>query len=323
MKKHERHSQSAGQRPSLTRRQKLLLENLLTEDRNPASVDIDLKSTEEVLRIINSEDQKVSLAVARQIPQIAKAVDLVAEALRAGGRLIYVGAGTSGRLGILDASECPPTFNVTPDMVQGVIAGGLKAIHRSVEASEDDEASGTVAMKRKGLTTGDVVAGIAASGRTPYTLGAMKYAKKLGSKVISITCNPDSKMAEIADVSIAPIVGPEVVTGSTRMKAGTAQKLVLNMISTAAMIKRGYIHSNLMIHVQMKNAKLQERGRRIVMAATGVDYTTANETLKKAKGNIKVAIVMLKLGISSANALRQLKPANMDLKAVLGSWRSK
>ena len=297
----------------------LLLNNLLTEERNPASMDIDLLSTDGILRVINQEDQKVPLAVAQEVPQIAKAADLVAEAFRNGGRLIYVGAGTSGRLGVLDASECPPTYNVSPKLVQGVMAGGLKATYQSIEAMEDDEAAGATAMKRKRLSPKDVVAGIAASGRTPFTIGAMRYGRSIGARVLSITCNPTSKMAEMADVSIAPMVGPEVITGSTRMKAGTAEKLVLNMITTSAMIKLGHVYSNLMIQVQMKNAKLRERGRRIIMAASGVDYHTADQTLRQAKGDIKVAIVMLQQSVSREIALGRLKKAHMNLREVLQS----
>jgi N-acetylmuramic acid 6-phosphate etherase len=290
---------------------------ILTEERNPASMDIDLKSTEGMLRIINQEDQKVAAAVAAEIPQIAKAVDLVTEAFKTGGRLLYVGAGTSGRLGVLDASECPPTFNVPHDLVQGVMAGGMRAAVRSVEASEDNERAGASALKKRKLTALDVVAGIAASGRTPYTLGAMKYAKSVGAKVLSITCNPDSKMASLADVSIAPVPGPEVVTGSTRMKSGTAQKLVLNMITTASMIKLGFVYSNLMIHVQMKNEKLQERGRRIIMSATGADYPAANQALKQAHGDIKAAIIMLKQKVTRREAQRRLRQAQLNLRAAL------
>jgi len=278
---------------------------------------IDLLTTAEILAVINQEDEKVASAVAREISQIARAVDLVAESLQRGGRLIYVGAGTSGRLGILDASECPPTFNVSPEAVQGVMAGGLRAACQSVEASEDDEKAGIRAMKRKKLSRKDVVAGIAASGRTPFTLGAMKYGRSIGATVLSITCNGNSEMAALADVSISPIVGPEVITGSTRMKSGTAQKLVLNMISSAAMIKLGYVYSNLMIHVQMKNAKLRERGRRIIMAACGVKYTTADSLLKQAKGNIKVAVVMREFGLSPPAALERLRKARMNLRKAL------
>ena len=295
----------------------LLLNHLLTEERNPASMKIDLETTEGMSRIINQEDQKVAIAVAAEIPQIAKAVDLVTEAFRMGGRLFYVGAGTSGRLGILDASECPPTFNVRHDLVQGVMAGGMKAAVRPVEASEDSERAGAATLKRRKLTARDVVAGIAASGRTPYTLGAMRYAKSIGAKVLSITCNPGSKMAVLADVSIAPVPGPEVVTGSTRMKSGTAQKLVLNMITTASMIKLGYVYSNLMIHVQMKNEKLQERGRRIIMSATGTDYATANRVLEQARGDIKTAIVMLKRKITRREGQRRLEQSRQNLRAAL------
>jgi N-acetylmuramic acid 6-phosphate etherase len=296
---------------------KLLLDSLISEERNPASTGIDLLTTEEVLTVINQEDQKVASAVAQEIPRIAQAVDLVAEALQRGGRLIYVGAGTSGRLGILDASECPPTFNVSPEVVQGVMAGGLRAAYQSVEASEDDEKAGATAMKRRKLNRRDIVAGVAASGRTPFTIGAMRYGKSIGAKVLSIECNADSEMAAIADVSITPIVGPEIITGSTRMKAGTAQKLVLNMISTAAMIRLGYVYSNLMIHVQMKNTKLRERGRRIVMAACNVNYETADSLLRRARGNIKVAIVMGELGLSASAALQRLKKAKMNLRKVI------
>jgi N-acetylmuramic acid 6-phosphate etherase len=296
---------------------KLLLDSLISEERNPASTGIDLLTTEEVLTVINQEDQKVASAVAQEIPRIAQAVDLVAEALQRGGRLIYVGAGTSGRLGILDASECPPTFNVSPEVVQGVMAGGLRAAYQSVEASEDNEKAGATAMKRRKLNRRDIVAGVAASGRTPFTIGAMRYGKSIGAKVLSIECNADSEMAAIADVSITPIVGPEIITGSTRMKAGTAQKLVLNMISTAAMIRLGYVYSNLMIHVQMKNTKLRERGRRIVMAACNVNYETADSLLRRARGNIKVAIVMGELGLSASAALQRLKKAKMNLREVI------
>jgi N-acetylmuramic acid 6-phosphate etherase len=296
---------------------KLLLDSLISEERNPASTGIDLLTTEEVLTVINQEDQKVASAVAQEIPRIAQAVDLVAEALQRGGRLIYVGAGTSGRLGILDASECPPTFNVSPEVVQGVMAGGLRAAYQSVEASEDNEKAGATAMKRRKLNRRDIVAGVAASGRTPFTIGAMRYGKSIGAKVLSIECNADSEMAAIADVSITPIVGPEIITGSTRMKAGTAQKLVLNMISTAAMIRLGYVYSNLMIHVQMKNTKLRERGRRIVMAACNVNYETADLLLRRARGNIKVAIVMGELGLSASAALQRLKKAKMNLREVI------
>jgi N-acetylmuramic acid 6-phosphate etherase len=303
--------------PEMPRKQQRLSDIRISEQPNRASLDIDLLSTEGILGIINREDQKVPPAVAKEIPRIARAVDLVTDALRTSGRLIYVGAGTSGRLGVLDASECPPTYNVNSELVQGVVAGGLKAIHQSIEASEDYEKAGVRAMKRRALGAKDVVVGISASGRTPFTVGAMRYGKSIGAKVLSITCNPGSEMAALADISITPIVGPEIITGSTRMKAGTAQKLVLNMISTAVMIKLGYVYSNLMIHVQMKNTKLRERGRRIVMAASGVNHETADALLRQTKGNIKVAVVMHKLGLSPAAALDRLKRAKMNLREAL------
>ena len=291
---------------------------MLTEDRNPNSLEIDLKSTEEILRMINREDRIVASNVASEIPQIVRAVDLVVAAFKKGGRLIYVGAGTSGRLGVLDASECPPTFDVSPMRVQGVVAGGVRALFRSVEAVEDNEKAGATAMKRRKLSSNDVVAGIAASGNTPFTIGAMKYAQSIRAQLISISCNPNSRMARMAEVSIAPVVGPEILTGSTRMKAGTAQKLVLNMISTAVMIRMGYVYSNLMINVQMQNEKLRERGCRIIMAATGINYERASKALAEARGNLKLAVVMSKCGLGRVTALRRLKKAHHDLRVALG-----
>ncbi len=288
-----------------------------TEDPNPASADIDLLSTTAMLRIINKQDQQVPLAVSREIPKIAQAVDIVANAIRQGGRLIYVGAGTSGRLGLLDASECAPTFNVSPSLVIGVIAGGKRATGNSSEDAEDDNSAGVADMKKKKLCSRDVLMGIAASGHTPYTLGAMHYGKKIGAKIVSVTCNPHSKMAAMADVSIAPQVGPEVVTGSTRLKCGTAQKLVLNMISTAAMVRLGRVYSHWMINVQMKNAKLRARGRGMVMAIAGVDETEAESALRKAKGDLKTAIVMLQLGVIAQDARQILKKHQMDLRKAL------
>ena len=293
-------------------------DNLLTEDRNSNSLDIDLKSTEEILRIINREDQIVASTVASEIPQIVRAVDLVVAAFQKGGRLIYVGAGTSGRLGVLDASECPPTFDISPLRVQGVVAGGVKALFQSVEAVEDNEKAGAIAMKRRKLGSNDVVAGIAASGNTPFTMGAMKYAQSIHAQAISISCNPSSRMARIADISIAPVVGPEILTGSSRMKAGTAQKLILNMISTAAMIRMGFVYSNLMINVQMQNEKLRERGCRIIMAAAGINHERAGKALAEARGNLKLAVLMSKCGLGRAEALRRLKEAHHNLRAALG-----
>jgi len=296
---------------------RLQLDQLLTEQRNSNSFEIDLKPTQEILRIINREDRKVAGAVGRVIPQIAKAVDWVAEAFLAGGRLLYVGSGTSGRLGILDASECPPTYNVPSSMVQAVIAGGATAVRRSVEGAEDDAEAGARAMRRKRVAAKDVIIGLAASGRTPFVLGAMKYCKQKGSKVISLACTPHSEMEKLAGLAITPLVGPEVITGSTRMKAGTAEKLVLNMISTAAMIKLGYVYSNLMIHVQPTNEKLRDRSRRIVMQATGSDYQQADAALTKAGGDLRVAILMTHFQETASRARARLKRAGMNLRLAM------
>jgi N-acetylmuramic acid 6-phosphate etherase len=293
------------------------MNKLLTEERNLASVDIDLLSTDEMLKVMNREDRLVPLAVENEIPAIARAIDLAVEALKVGGRLFYVGAGTSGRLGILDASESHPTFNVSRSLIQAVIAGGMRATHLPMEIAEDDQRAGAIALQKRRVSSRDVVVGIAASGRTPFTLGAMRYGKKLGARIVSITCNPLSEMATMADASIAPMVGPEVITGSTRMKAGTAQKLVLNMISTGIMIKLGHVYSNLMINVQMKNSKLRERGRRIIMAIAGVDARTASRAMRQAHGNLKAAIVMLIKKESAAPALERLERAGMNLRKAL------
>jgi N-acetylmuramic acid 6-phosphate etherase len=300
---------------------RLQLDQLLTEQRNPASLDIDLKPTEEILHVINREDRKVAAAVGKVIPEIARAVDWVADALRVGGRLLYVGSGTSGRLGILDASECPPTYNVPPGMVQAIIAGGTTAIRRSVEGAEDDAEAGARAMRQKRVTTKDVIIGLAASGRTPFVLGAMRYGKQKGSRVISLACTPHSEMEKLADLAIIPLVGPEVITGSTRMKAGTAEKLVLNMISTGAMIRLGYVYSNLMIHVQSTNEKLRDRSRRIIMQAAGSDYRQAEVALRKAGGDLKVAILMSHFRETAARSRTRLNRAHGNLRLAMKEGR--
>ena len=246
------------------------MEKLLTEQRNAASDGIDAQPTIEILRIINEEDKKVAEAVTSQIPRIALAVDGIVERLSKGGRLFYIGAGTSGRLGVLDASECPPTFNVSPQTVQGIIAGGEAALARATEASEDDAGAGECDLQARGFTGNDVLVGIAASGRTPYVLGAVAAARRLGALTVGISCTPKSELSAAVEIAITPLPGPEIVTGSTRMKAGTATKLVLNMLSTAAMIRLGYVYSNLMVNVQPTNEKLLDRARRIVAAAAGV-----------------------------------------------------
>ena len=269
-----------------------MLENLLTEQPNPASASIDALATEDMLRIINAEDRKVADAVAGEIPAIARAVDAIVASFRQGGRLFYIGAGTSGRLGVLDASECPPTFGVPAGMVQGIIAGGEPALSRATEASEDDPASGARDLAARGFTARDALVGIAASGRTPYVLGAIAEAKGLGAVTVGISCTPDSELARAVAIPIAPLVGPEVIAGSTRLKAGTAQKLVLNMLSTGAFIRMGYVYGNLMVNVQPTNAKLADRARRIVAQAAGVSGERAGEWLDAAGGNVRAAILM-------------------------------
>ncbi|MBM3774663.1 MAG: N-acetylmuramic acid 6-phosphate etherase [Acidobacteria bacterium] len=267
-----------------------MLDDLLTEQRNPASESIDRLGVEDVLRVINQEDRKVADAVGAVIPAIARAVEVIVAALERGGRLFYIGAGTSGRLGVLDAAECPPTFNVPPDLVQGIIAGGEAALARATEASEDDPAAGARDLVARGFTSRDVLAGIAASGRTPYVLGAVAEANRIGAATIAVSCTPDSELARLASVAITPLPGPEIIAGSTRMKAGTATKLVLNMLTTAAFIRRGYVYGNLMINVQPRNSKLKERARRIIAQAAGVSYQRAGELLEQANNNVREAI---------------------------------
>ena len=286
-----------------------MLENLLTEQSNPASASIDSLSTEAALRIINAEDRKVAEAVEREIPAIARAVDASVAAFERGGRLFYIGAGTSGRLGVLDASEIPPTFSAPPGMVQGIIAGGEAALSRATEASEDDAAAGVRDLLAHGFTAGDVLVGIAASGRTPYVLGAVAEAGRMGATTVGICCVPDSELARAVEIAIVPVVGPEVITGSTRMKAGTAQKLVLNMLSTAAFVRLGYVYGNLMVNVQPRNRKLVDRARRIVAQAAGVSYERAGELLAEAGESVRVAIVMARAGLGREDAERRLAAA--------------
>src|SRR5277367_298411 len=273
------------------------LEALLTEQANPASRDIDTQSTVQVLRIINDEDRNVAPAVAAEIPRIAQSVDRIAAAIQNGGRLYYIGAGTSGRLGVLDASECPPTYHVPTDLVQGIIAGGPAALEKSSEATEDDPDAGRRDLIARGFTARDALVGIAASGRTPYVLGAVAMARSLGALTIGISCTPDSELSRAVEIAITPLCGPEVIAGSTRMKAGTATKLVLNMLSTAVMIGLGYVYGNLMVNVAPRNAKLEDRARRIVAESSAVSYERAGELLKEAGGNVKVAIVMAKRAV--------------------------
>ena len=294
-----------------------------TEARNPNSSQIDKVSTLEMLSIINREDQTVAAAVERVIPQIAQAVDAIAERLSQGGRLFYVGAGTSGRLGVLDASECPPTFSVDPDLVQGLIAGGDGALRRSSEVSEDSPELGAADLRARNFAGNseaakpDVLVGIAASGRTPYVLGAMAYAKQLGALTIAVTCVPVSAMTRFAEIAIAVETGAEVITGSTRMKAGTATKLVLNMLSTGVMVRTGAVYGNLMVNLKPTNSKLVDRARRIIMTATGCTHDRAVELLLEG-GTVKTAIVIEKLGVDRAAAESKLSAAKGRLSAALG-----
>lgn len=281
---------------------KLDLSQMITEGRNPASQNIDELSTEAMLHVINDEDKKVALAVEAIVPQIAAAVDAICAAFQAGGRLIYCGAGTSGRLGILDASECPPTFGTPREQVIGLIAGGHTAILQAVENAEDNREQGAQDLKDIHFSRHDVLVGIAASGRTPYVLGALAYANELGATTVSLTCNPGSAMSQVAAIALTPVVGPEVVTGSSRMKAGTAQKLVLNMLTTGSMIRSGKVYGNLMVDVEATNQKLVQRQVNIVMQATDCDEATASVALTACGGHCKTAILMVLADLAADEA---------------------
>jgi N-acetylmuramic acid 6-phosphate etherase len=298
------------------------LASLITENRNPRSHDIDQLSTLDVLRIINTEDKLVPLAVERELQYIATAVSLVVESFRAGGRLIYVGAGSSGRLGVLDSSECPPTYGTPPEMVVGVIAGGPEAVFRSQEGAEDNRQNGAKDIEDLRVGEKDTVCGIAASRRTPYVVAAVGKARELGARTIYITTNPRDKFNIPVDVAICPEVGPEVIMGSTRMKSGTAQKLILNMITTAAMIRLGKVYENMMVDLQLTNAKLLERAHRIIMVAAKVDYDRAVEVLNTAGGHVKTAIVIACTGLSVQRAKERLDEHNGYIRpAIAGSSR--
>jgi N-acetylmuramic acid 6-phosphate etherase len=283
------------------------LDELTTEQPNPNSLGIDAKSTAEILQIINREDSKVPAAIRRQIPAIAGVIDVVVERFKQGGRLFYVGAGTSGRLGVLDAAECPPTFGTPPEMVQGIIAGGREALIRSIEGAEDSESDGAKATSDRGMNARDVLIGITASGHAPYVIGAMKRARELGAAVVALSCNKNSKTFGYADHRLFIDVGPEIVAGSTRMKSGTAQKLVLNMITTAAMIKLGKVFNNLMVDLMPVNNKLVVRSKRLIQIATGCDPKTAAQAFEDSGRRPKVAIVMVILGINRQEAQRLLQ----------------
>ena len=293
------------------------LSTLITEQRNPNSMHVDNLSALEIVQLMNEEDKQVPLAIEKCLPQIAQAVECIVAAFQQGGRLVYIGAGTSGRLGVLDASECPPTFGVSPEMVKGIIAGGERALRHPIEGAEDSKTHAVVDLQTIQFSSKDVLVGIAASGRTPYVIGALEYAKSLGSVTVSIASNPNSAMANIVDIAIDTVVGPEVLTGSSRLKSGTAQKLVLNMLTTASMILMGKCYQNLMVDVQASNEKLKARAIRIVMQATDCDKTVAEDTLKQAKQNAKLAIMMILSGLDRTQAEALLEKHQGKLQLAL------
>ena len=293
------------------------LSTLITEQRNPNSMHVDSLSALEIVQLMNEEDKQVPLAIEKCLPQIAQAVECIVDAFQQDGRLVYIGAGTSGRLGVLDASECPPTFGVSPEMVKGIIAGGERALRHPIEGAEDSKAQAVVDLQTIHFSSKDVLVGIAASGRTPYVIGALEYAKSLGSVTVSIASNPNSAMANIVDIAIDTVVGSEVLTGSSRLKSGTAQKLVLNMLTTASMILMGKCYQNLMVDVQASNEKLKARAIRIVMQATDCDKALAEETLKQADQNAKLAIMMILSGLDRAQAEALLEKHQGKLQLAL------
>ena len=293
------------------------LSTLVTEQRNLNSMHVDSLSALEIVQLMNQEDKQVPLAIEKCLPQIAQAVECIVAAFQQGGRLVYIGAGTSGRLGVLDASECPPTFGVSPEMVKGIIAGGERALRHPIEGAEDSKEQAVIDLQTIQFSSKDVLVGIAASGRTPYVIGALEYAKSLGSATVSIASNPNSAMANIVDIAIDTVVGPEVLTGSSRLKSGTAQKLVLNMLTTASMILMGKCYQNLMVDVQASNEKLKARAIRIVMQATDCDKALAEETLKLADQNAKLAIMMILSGLDRAQAEALLEKHQGKLQLAL------
>ena len=293
------------------------LSTLITEQRNPNSMHVDSLSALEIVQLMNDEDKQVPVAIEKCLSQIAQAVECIVAAFQQGGRLVYIGAGTSGRLGVLDASECPPTFGVSPEMVKGMIAGGERALRHPIEGAEDSKTQAVVDLQTIQFSSQDVLVGIAASGRTPYVIGALEYAKSLGSVTVSIASNPNSAMANIVDIAIDTVVGPEVLTGSSRLKSGTAQKLVLNMLTTASMILMGKCYQNLMVDVQASNEKLKARAIRIVMQATDCDKALAEETLKQADQNAKLAIMMILSGLDRAQAEALLEKHQGKLQLAL------
>ena len=295
------------------------IRRLRTEQTNATTRDLDLKSSLQLARLINAEDAKVALAVKRALPQIARAIDRIASALRKGGRLIYIGAGTSGRIAALDACECPPTFNTSPKTVQFIMAGGPKALASAVEGNEDSRQLGQREMAKKNPGRNDVVVGIAASGRTAFTVAALQYARRHGAKTIAVTCNRNSPLQKAAHLAIVAEVGPEVLSGSTRMKAGTAQKMVLNILSTGAMTRLGYVYGNLMVNVHLKNEKLVERGLGILQSAAGVSRDKARRELEAAGNSVPVALVMLKAAVNRGLAQRALKSAHGNVRMAISA----
>ena len=289
----------------------------VTEEYNPKTKDIDLRATFEIIRLINEEDKTVAEAVSLVLDSVAAAVDLIVERLKSAGRLIYIGAGTSGRLGVLDASECRPTFGVPSELVRGVIAGGYDALHRSVEAAEDDPQQGARDLQSFGISTRDVVVGISASGNTPYTAGALEFAKQVGAATVAVSCNPDSRMARAAEVSISPVVGPEVIAGSSRMKAGTAQKMILNMLSTATMIRLGLVYRNLMSNLRATSDKLRRRACAILSEEAGIEYEDALRILGEAGDDLRVALLMARGNLSRSEATQLLESNNGSLRSAL------
>ncbi len=288
--------------------------SIISEGQNPDTLDIDLLDTPALLEKINREDQKVALAVKAILPQITEAVDTIVAAMKKGGRLLYIGAGTSGRLGVLDAVECPPTFSVPAELVQGILAGGEGAMFKAVEGAEDSETLAIEDLKKAGLNSNDVLVGIAASGRTPYAVSAVKYAGQMGCKTVALCCSPDSPLGRAADIELAVIVGPEALTGSTRMKSGSAQKMILNMLSTASMIRMGKSYRNLMVDVSASNEKLRARAVRIVMQATDCDRDTAVAALAQTQNNVKLAILTVLTGVSVSQGQQMLDSANGFLR---------
>jgi len=308
---------AANHRESIKKDQAALLDQLTTESQNEASQGFDTKSALEIARIINHEDAKVAAAVKKAIPEIAQVIDQVARSLRDGGRLIYIGAGSSGRIAALDASECPPTYSSAPGQVQYIMAGGPKALASAVEVNEDSEELGQRDIARRRPTRKDVIVGLSASGRTPYVVAAIAYARARGAKTAAVTCNLGTPLAAAADIAIVADVGAEVVSGSTRMKAGTAQKMVLNMITTGAMTRLGYVYENLMVNVHMQNSKLVERGIRILMSACNIDRAMAVDTIKCAGRSVPVALVMLKAKVDKPEAVRRLAKSDGNVRLAI------